>query len=203
MKSPEVVVFDLGKVLVEFDWSRAASHLAAHSAADAAEIRRVLLETPPLMDYETGRITTAQFFAAVGGAIGFRGDLERFGPLFSDIFAPITEMIALHGELRRQGLPTFIFSNTNELAVQFIRAQYPFFNQFDGYVLSYQHLAMKPQPRLYEVVEETTGRDGSKIIYIDDRPENIATGHERGWRAVLHETPAQTIAALRQHGLPV
>ncbi len=203
MKTPEAVVFDLGKVLVEFDWTRAAASLAPLASANAAEIRHFLLETPSLYRYETGLLTTAEFFAEVQAGIGFRGDLAAFDPLFSNIFTPITGMIELHGLLRQKGIPTYIFSNTNDLAINHIRANYPFFHHFDGYVLSYEHQAMKPQTKLYEVVESVTGRSGPALAYLDDRPENIATALTRGWHAILHETPEQSHAALRKAGLPV
>ena len=40
------------------------------------------------------------------------------------------------------------------------------------------------------------GRRGADLIYIDDRPENIAAGAARGWRAILHESPEKTRAAI-------
>ena len=203
MKTPEAVVFDLGKVLIEFDWWRAARALAAHSDLPAEAVHRVLLQTPALMDYETGHTTTEEFFAAVGAGIGFRGDLAAFDPLFTGIFDPITDMISLHADLRACGVPTYIFSNTNDLAIRHVRQNYPFFAGFDGYVLSYEHRAMKPHAALYEVVEKVTGRQGAALAYLDDRPENIATARQRGWHAILHETPAASRAALRQRGLPV
>jgi HAD superfamily hydrolase (TIGR01509 family) len=110
-------------------------------------------------------------------------------------------MIELHAALRSKGIPTFIFSNTNELAVAHIRRAFPFFAGFDGYVFSYEHGAMKPQPRLYEVVEEMTGRREKEILYLDDRAENVAAGAARGWHAVLQETPEQSWAALKSAGL--
>src|SRR6202007_2046278 len=138
--------------------------------------------SPLLFRFETGHLTKHEFFAEVCAGTGFRGDLEEFGLLFGDIFEPITAMVELHAALRRKGVPTYIFSNTNELAVAHIRRSFPFFSGFDGYILSYQHGAMKPQPRLYEVVEEVTGRREEKILYLDDSPENVTAGSARGWQ---------------------
>ena len=153
-------------------------------------------QSPLLYRYETNLLSTAQFFAEVQVASGFCGDLGQFRELFADIFSPIEPMLDLHRRLRHAGLPTYIFSNTNELAIDHIRARFPFFHQFDGYILSYEHNAMKPDPRLYTVAEQTTGRSGAELLYIDDRPENIAAGLERGWRSVLHEDPKRTTAAV-------
>jgi putative hydrolase of the HAD superfamily len=201
MAVPKTVVFDLGKVLLEFDYARAAASLAANSAASAAEIKTLINQSPLLFQYETGLMSQREFYESVRAAIAFDGEMEEFGRCFGDIFDPMPEMIELHAALRKKGVPTYIFSNTNELAVAHIRQHYPFFGGFDGYVLSYEHGAMKPQEKLYEVVEKTTGHSREHIIYIDDRPENIAAGAARGWQVVLQETPAKTRAALMQVGL--
>jgi FMN phosphatase YigB (HAD superfamily) len=201
MPTPEVVVFDLGKVLVDFDYRIAASRIAARSRLSPEEVQALIDHSPLLVRFETGRLTREQLFAEVQSGTGFSGTLEEFGRFFSDIFTPIEPMVRLHAELREAGVPSFIFSNTNELAVGHIRNQFPFFSTFDGYILSYEHGSMKPEPVLYEVVEEQTGRRGAALFYLDDRPENIQTGLQRGWQAVLHASPEQTKTALRQAGL--
>ena len=60
---------------------------------------------------------------------------------------------------------------------------------------------MKPEPLIYEAMEAMTGRRGADLVYLDDRTENIAAGAARGWRAILHETPEKTRAALVQLGI--
>src|SRR5258708_2052505 len=110
----------------------------------------------------------------------------------SSTISPMDEMVELHAALRRKKIPTFIFSNTNEIAVGHIRRSFPFFSELDGYILSYQHGAMKPKAKLYEVVEEMTKRRGADILYLDDRPENVEAGAARGWRVILQETPERT-----------
>jgi HAD superfamily hydrolase (TIGR01509 family) len=107
-------------------------------------------------------------------------------------------MIGLHEELRQRGFQTYIFSNTNDIAVGHIRREFPFFKHFDGYIFSYEVGAMKPQPKIYVALEQMSGRRGADLIYIDDRPENVETGSTRGWRTILHETPQKTRAALEK-----
>jgi HAD superfamily hydrolase (TIGR01509 family) len=60
---------------------------------------------------------------------------------------------------------------------------------------------MKPHARLYEVVEEKTGRREAEILYLDDRPENVAAGSERRWQVILQETPERSWAAVKRLGL--
>ena len=196
-----VLVFDLGKVLVDFDYSIAARRIVPLCASPGDPLTFFSEHASLLTNYELGTLTTQGFFNQMKAATGFSGEQAEFNAFFADIFTPIQPMIDLYGELKRTKLPTYIFSNTNDLAVEHIRNRFPFFSDFDGYVLSYEHGAMKPSAKLYQIVERASGRRGAEILYIDDRPENVAAGAARGWQAVLHESPAATREALQKLGL--
>jgi FMN phosphatase YigB (HAD superfamily) len=197
----KAVVFDLGKVLVDFDYSIAVRKIAGRAKMAAEGLANFMVHAPLLLKYESGMLTTSQFFEEVCSITGFCGDLDEFASLFGDIFTPIEPMIEVQQNLRRQGFATFIFSNTNELAIRHIRKTFPFFGGFDDLILSYEHGAMKPDSKLYEVLERRSGHQGDKILYLDDRLENIEAGKARGWRVILHETPEKSAAGLRQLGL--
>lgn len=190
---PQAVVFDLGKVLLDFDYRRAARNLRQHCELEEDAIAAVLNQSPLLHRYETGLLSTEEFFEEVRRAARFRRGLTEFEPLFADIFTPVPEMIRLNERLRQLGVPTFIFSNTNDIAVRHIRERYEFFANFAGHVYSFEQRSMKPDPAIYAVVEERAGCRGSQLLYIDDRPENIDQGAAREWRTVLHKDPGETI----------
>jgi HAD superfamily hydrolase (TIGR01509 family) len=201
MTKPSIVVFDLGKVLVDFDYSIAGRRLAAQSDMSPDEVQKYLDHSPLLYRYETGLLTRREFFAEVQQATGFRGSLEEFGSFFADIFSEMPAMIALHAELRRKGIPTYIFSNTNDLAIEHIRQAFPFFANFDGYVLSYEVRAMKPAARIYEALEEVSGKRGAEVLYLDDRRENVEAGAARGWQVILQTEPGLSCATVAKLGL--
>jgi FMN phosphatase YigB (HAD superfamily) len=201
MNSFPVLIFDLGKVLVDFDYSIAAKKIAARSTDAPADLHAFLGGSPVILQYESGQLTREEFYEAVRRPIGFRGDLAEFGGYFADIFSEMPGTIALHAELRRRGFKTYIFSNTNDLAVEHVRRNFPFFKNFDGYIFSHEVGAMKPQPKIYEAMEAMTGRHRADLIYLDDRAENIEAGRVRGWRAILHESPEKTRQALTNLGV--
>jgi putative hydrolase of the HAD superfamily len=203
MNVPEVVVFDLGKVLVDFDYTIAAAKIARRSRLAPEQMRYTLEQSPLLRRYETGLVTDEQFAVEVCSTCGFSGTLDEFYAAFADIFSEIKPMTAMQAALRANGVPTCIFSNTNGVAVGHIRRRFPFFANFDHYILSYLEGAAKPDPKIYAAVERAAGRSGEAIVYLDDRAENVQGGLARGWRAILHQTPEKTIPALRRMGLPV
>jgi HAD superfamily hydrolase (TIGR01509 family) len=201
MEAPEAVVFDLGKVLLDFDYSIAIRRIQQRCRLAEPELQALINQSPLLHRYETNLLTSEQFFAEVKAATEFCGEFDEFQGMFADIFSPIEPMIELHAELRQNNVPTYIFSNTNDIAIGHIRARFPFFKNFDGYVLSYEHSVMKPDPRIYEAVETVTGCRGPQLLYIDDRAENIAAAQQRAWRTILHVAAEPTRAAVVATGL--
>jgi len=198
---PSIVVFDLGKVLVDFDYSIAGRRIAARSNISAIEVQKFLDHSPLLYRYETGLMTQQEFFEEVRQTTGFRGSIDEFAGFFADIFTEMPEMTALHTTLRGRGIPTYIFSNTNDLAIVHIRRNFPFFANFDGYIYSYEVRAMKPAAKIYEALEKMSGKQGADILYLDDRQENIDAGAARGWQTILQTDPATSRAAIEKLGL--
>lgn len=201
MTKPSIVVFDLGKVLVEFDYSIAGKRIAARGTLSAAEVQKFLDHSPLLYRYETGLLTRQEFYDEVRQATGFKGDLQEFGQYFADIFWEMPPMIALHAQLRRKGIPTYIFSNTNDLAIEHIRRNFPFFADFNGHILSYEIGAMKPAAKIYDALEKLSGKRGAEILYLDDRQENVDAGAARGWQVILQTEPAKSRERIESLGL--
>ena len=191
--APKVVVFDLGKVLLEFDFGRAARALSPLSSTDSAGFRAAIDQSSLLLRYESGKLTDMQFYEEIQRLTGYRGSFEAFAAGFSDIFGEIEAMVTLQQSLRSRGIPTWIFSNTNDLAISFIRNRFAFFGGFNGYVLSYKIGSMKPEPASYEAVERATGHRGADILFLDDREENVMGGNARGWQIIHHRDPAETV----------
>src|ERR1051326_2352179 len=198
---PSVVIFDLGKVLVDFDYAIAVRRIAARGRLTAEELGRFIGTAPLLFRYELGLLNSLEFYKELCEVTGFCGPFDEFSLAFGDIFSPIEPMVELQAALRSERIPTFVLSNTNDLAIQHIRRSYPFFSQFQGYILSYEHGVMKPEPRIYEIAEALCGQRGRDILFVDDRPENISAAAERGWQVILQETPEKTITAIQQSGL--
>lgn len=198
MNKPEAVVFDLGKVLLDFDYGRFASNVLHKCGVPAEKILGAVNQSDLLIRYESGFLTSQEFFNEVKLACNYTGEFHEFEPVFGDIFSEIPEMIDLHRRLRERGLPTYIFSNTSEMVIKHIRRAYPFFNTFTDYILSYEHRSVKPQPPIYEVVEARAGKKASQLLYIDDRLENIEHGRERGWRAIHHLDARATVREVEE-----
>src|SRR4051812_7867272 len=119
--SIQTIVFDLGKVLLDFDYGLAAQRIGRTCRLSFDEMRTVLSGPSLLYPYETGLTTKAEFFEQICTATGYGGTIDDFSRDFCDIFTPIEPMVALQSQLRAKGYPSFIFSNTNDMGISHIR----------------------------------------------------------------------------------
>jgi HAD superfamily hydrolase (TIGR01509 family) len=201
--TPEVVVFDLGKVLVDYDYAITAKKIAPCCKLSVQELRSVLDESPLFAKFECGLIGNEEFFSEICARTGYCGLRQEFDLHFADIFTEIKPMIRAHAQLRARKIPTYILSNTNDISTAHIRRTYPFFANFDGYVLSYQHKVMKPDPQIYRILEKQCGRTGAQILYLDDRIENAEGAKACGWQVIHHQTPEESIRIMKSLGVLV
>ena len=130
----KAVAFDIGKVLLDFDYSILVRKLAPQTQWNEPELNDYLNQSPLLARYESGEVGSSKFFEQIKGETGFRGSETDFAALFEDIFAPIPGMIDLHSQIAQSGIPTFTFSNTNEMAVRYIARTYDFWPIFKGHM---------------------------------------------------------------------
>ncbi len=196
---PKAVIFDLGKVLLDFDFGIFARRCAPYSRMESTAFLEVVNQSPLLHRYESGLMTDQEFYESVVALTGFTGSMETFAEWFGAIFTPIAEMVGLHQLLVARGVPTFVFSNTNGLAIRSVRKDFPFYRTFTGEILSYEIRSMKPAPPIYEALEALTGLRGEELLYLDDRSENVEAGVQRGWTAWIHSDPAVTVPWVLSH----
>ena len=197
----KVAAFDIGKVLLNFDYGIFVRRMASRTQMDVPALDAFLNQSPLLAQYESGQLTSPEFFAVVQKETGFDGTELEFAAHFEDIFTPIDEVIAMHAKLAASGLSTYTLSNTNEMAVRHISRAYDFWPRFTGHILSHEVGALKPNPKIYEIFEQTTGCQGNEILYLDDLPENTAAAAARGWHAIEHRNGIETTEAFERLGV--
>jgi glucose-1-phosphatase len=167
------LLFDIGNVLVHFDFAPAIRRFAERSEAGAGEVSSLLA---PLKEaHESGRLGDDEFIAQGMARIGFQGTRAEFAATWGDIFTENSPMTALIDRLAGRH-PLYLFSNTSGLHRDWLFEKFPVFARFDGGVYSYEAGVSKPQESIYRVAVKRFGLDPTETLYIDDLPENIATG---------------------------
>lgn len=181
---PQAVLFDIGNVLLKFDFNRAAQAMAEHSDVPAAEIRTALDSWQHR--HETGAVTSEEFGAALQQAIGSKSSEVVFREHFADIFTPNEPMWEFARQLFGK-VPVYLFSNISFWHETWIFEKYPEFQRFDGGFYSWRIGAMKPDPKFYAEAVNTLPFEPSRIAYMDDMPLNVAGGVAAGFQSVQYD----------------
>ncbi|MCE0521941.1 MAG: HAD family phosphatase [Methylacidiphilales bacterium] len=178
------VCFDLGKVLLHFDWKIMLERIAEKSPLSPDEILQLLKTDPQAVVYETGNVTSAKFFTHLKKRLRYKGTARELRAAFSDIFTPLTEHIAL-AALLAPHYPLAIISNTNEAHIVHAEATYSFFSLFPVRIYSHQIKAMKPERAIYQAaLAGLGGIDPLEALFIDDLEANILGAVQLGWQTI-------------------
>jgi putative hydrolase of the HAD superfamily len=195
-------LFDIGNVLVRFDFGAAYRALAPlsgiqHSSELLARIEEVKLR------YEDGQVSRADFLGKVFDFLEFRGSEEDFIAAWQGIFTPNEPMIRLVRSLHGR-FPLFLLSNTNCMHVEGLFRDFDVFSLFSGGTYSHVARASKPERRIFEIACAEHGLAPESTFFIDDLPANIGTAQQLGFLTHQYH-PDQHEALLdrlRQFGLP-
>lgn len=109
------------------------------------------------------------------------------------------EIDGTHDIVRRlaaKGVALFCLTNFGDELFARFRPDQPIFDLFDDIVVSGTERVAKPDPRIYQILEERAGRTGSALFFTDDNPANVAAARERGWNAHLFTDAAALEAQL-------
>jgi putative hydrolase of the HAD superfamily len=196
----KAIIFDLGRVLVDFDFQRGFQALEGVCPYDAAEIRRRIAATDLVERFETGLIEPPDFVAQLSRILALDIDYAGFCKLWSSIFTdPLIPEAMLEGLATRYRL--LLLSNTNAIHFEMIRENYPMLRHFHQRILSYEVHAMKPRREIFQAALELCGCRPEECFYTDDIAAYVEAAQRLGMDAVQFESLAQLQRELKARGI--
>ena len=180
------IVFDMGKVLLQFDPCFIASQFT-ETAEDAQLLAQNLFQSACWESLDRGTLTHAQAEAIVRLTLPERLHPALHTALDGNWFKyipPVEGMDALIRRLKEKGYKLYVLTNAN---IQFHQYKHtlPGYDCFDDILVSADEVMMKPEPAIYERLAEKFGIDLSESLFVDDRPVNIAGAKFCGMEGIL------------------
>lgn len=164
----DAIIFDIGNVLLRFDFTRTIKRIAPFCSVAPADIQELL--EPWKMDLESGRVTGSDFLDEVTHILGYSGPRAELQSAWQEIFTPNVPMHYLVASLK---LPLYLLSNTNNLHADYFLNEYPVFAHFSDAVYSHEAGLMKPDPAIYHHALEKFKLAPQNTLFIDDLLPNI------------------------------
>lgn len=179
-----VIVFDLGNVLIPFDYSRAVEKLNNIQTGLGDTFLNNYYEHYHIhRSFEKGEMTEDDFISIMLRWIGYKIDTETFCRYYADIFTLNEDVISLLPLLKKH-YTLVLLSNTNSIHQRYGWQDYPFLQYFDKLILSHEVGSVKPEEKIYRAVESFSVRSPSEHIFIDDIPEYAQAARNLGWDAI-------------------
>lgn len=197
------ILFDLGNVLVPVDFVRCRAALSEVCVHQPSEVQRILAGSGLPRRYESGEVSSAEFFDATCRLLDMEVSYDKFVAVWGEIFAPDPiipeDMLATLHEHHR----LVLLSNTNDMHFTVAEQRYTLLRHFDEFVLSYKVGAMKPDPRIYQRAIAAAGCSPNECFFVDDLRENVEAARREGIDAALFTTFSRFQADLRERGIGV
>jgi putative hydrolase of the HAD superfamily len=196
----KAVIFDLGRVLIDFDFGRGYRALEKLTPYGTAEIRARLVASGLVERFETGLVEPRDFVAQLSEVLDIHVGYDEFRRLWSSIFTePIIPEEWVAGIAERYRL--VLLSNTNRIHFEMLRDRLPALRHFHHLVLSYEVKVMKPRPEIYQAALQCAGCRAEECFYTDDIAAYVASAKALGIDAVQFESAEQIARELSSRGI--
>jgi putative hydrolase of the HAD superfamily len=187
---PLTFLFDIGKVLLDFDFESSLRPLAPPGVRDPREAVAPLMARKDA--FERGDLGLDAFVAEALGRLGPGVDRAGFLRAWRGIFTPNLPMWEVVGRLAADGHRLLLFSNINPIHWPWLAEEFAVFRHFEAGTYSFEAGAIKPEPAIYHQAIRSHRLDPAATRYIDDLAANIGTGRDLGFRCHHYD--------LRDHG---
>ncbi len=188
-KKIKAVLFDLGKVILHFDFTPAFKKLSASCLKTPAEIDDYFRRSGLEVLYDGGKISSKEFHDKVKKGLGHQLGFGEFKQIWNEIFKPNREVVSLILKLKGRTRLVLV-SNTNAMHFKYLVKRYSILKHFDKHILSYKEKVRKPDERIYRAAIRACRAKPHEILYIDDRLDLTEAADEIGFHTFTFKNNA-------------
>ncbi|MGY3490140.1 HAD superfamily hydrolase (TIGR01509 family) [Bradyrhizobium sp. USDA 4011] len=192
--SVDVLLFDIGRVVLDIDFEKVMAHWAQHAGCAPADLATRFVVDDSFKHHEIGRIDDAAFFENLRRTLGINLTHTQFLEGWNAIFTGEMPGIAPLLATAARRMPLYAFSNTNPAHVaHFSVIHAELLSHFRTVFLSSTIGFRKPDAEAYDHVVREIGVPASRILFFDDLAANIEGARARGLHAI-HVTSTDDVA---------
>lgn len=197
-----VVVFDLGGVLIDWDPRYLYRKLLPGDTAGIEEFLATVCTQEWNRGQDAGRLF-ADGVRLVKARHPARADLiDAYHARFDEMMAgPILGSVEILAELRARGTPLYGLTNFSSETYPLARERFEFLGWFRGIIVSGEVRVIKPDPEIYQILIQRFGLDPQRAVFIDDTAANVEAAQRFGMHGIHFRGPTALRAALAELGL--
>ncbi|WP_281857561.1 HAD family hydrolase [Litoreibacter halocynthiae] len=196
----KAVIFDIGNVLIEWQPER------FYDSAIGENRRKAMFAEVDLHGMndkvDLGGPFKETIYEAAEAYPKWRDEIRMWHDHWIEMASPtIDHSVKLLRALRSKSVPVFALSNFGIGSFDYAETVYSYLGEFDRRYISGHMQVIKPDPKIYQMLEDDCGLAPETLLFADDRADNIDMALSRGWKAHLFENPQGWADCLVSHGL--
>lgn len=199
----DTIVFDLGNVILPFDFEKFVNGFSDKSPMSSEDIRKFIFEKGLKKKADKGEIGKFDFFKTVKEGLKIDFEFPEFKKIWCEIFTEDFQVIKLIRSLNLKGLHLILFSDTDELHYEYFSNRFDILKYFDDVILSFEikHIKTEKESLLY--LENRLKSKPENSIFIDDKKENLTLAKERGINCILYSNYDALLKELERYGVNI
>lgn len=195
------IIFDIGRVLIRVDISRAMGGLASGLTLTPQEVWSAIEKDPHWLDWQEGRISPRDWHLHLTKRLGASLTLEEFSEVWNRALDPKPIHSEAFLEKLSKNYRLALLSNTDPIHMSQEEARFPFFRFFPVRIYSYQVGASKPDPIIYRQALQACKVRAEEAVYIDDVAAYAEAARRLGMTGIVFQSPEQLQTDLRNLGI--
>ncbi|MEM6815212.1 MAG: HAD family phosphatase [Bacteroidota bacterium] len=191
LRGIDAIIFDFGNVLIDLDYPRIIQEFKKVATKNQDNIRKLIMNSKVMMKFETGEIGPERFRASVNKILGMDLSEDNFDQIWNSMLKSITKERMDKVLKIRDKFDTYILSNSNilhEIAFEEMVMDATGKLSIREYVkktyFSHEVGMRKPNRDIYEFVIEDINNYASRMLFLDDRLDNIEAARAVGMKAI-------------------
>ena len=202
MKDFELILFDLGNTIFFIDFELTFAHWANSSGLAVADVKRRYVFDEIHQQFERGRIDEEEYVDYINAQFKIPLTQQQFfdgwNAIYLENLPGIEELLENLNKTHRVAA----LSNTNETHEAVWKHKYKdLFLNFEKVYASHDLDAIKPEPIIYQKVIDDTGVPANKILFLDDKEENIVGAKAVGMEGIVVSSPEAMYSGLKRLGI--
>ena len=183
----ETVIFDIGKVLVDFDWELYLEQLEFDQKTRDVLVSAVFRH-PDWTEIDRGVLSNEEIISRfITNAGGYEAEIRKLAENLGHSIKLCDYTMDWLRDLKRRGLNLYLLSNYGDLVYRTSVQELPFLELVDGVLFSWKCHLMKPAPAIYRRLLDTYGINPEKAVFLDDKAENLTGASVFGIKTILFQ----------------
>lgn len=185
------IVFDVGKVLVDFNWQKVFEELQ-FTGIVYEKVAQATVLSNYWNEFDKGVLSEEEILEGfLKGAPKYQAEILKVWEYAGNAIVRYDYTIDWINSLKKKGYQVYLLSNYPKRLYELSIEELSFVNIVDGGIFSYQIKCVKPDPKIYQALFEKYNLKPEECVFLDDNEANVIAAEKLGMSGIQFQNKKQ------------